>query len=53
MSVPLISSWLSESLEKESKDPRICNSVVFPAPDAPTIETTSPFLISKSTPFKT
>ena len=36
-----------------SKVPKICNNVVFPAPEGPTIATTSPFFIVKSTPFKT
>ena len=36
-----------------SKTPKICSKVVLPAPDDPTIATTSPFLISKETFFKT
>ncbi len=36
-----------------SSVPKICKSVVFPAPDEPTIDTTSPFWTSKLTSFKT
>jgi hypothetical protein len=36
-----------------SKVPKMVNRVVLPAPEEPTIETTSDSLICKSTPFKT
>ena len=36
-----------------SSVPKICSKVLLPAPEAPTILTTSPFLISTSTPFST
>ena len=37
----------------ESNVPNIWSNVVFPAPEAPTIEIISPLGISKSTPFNT
>ena len=35
-----------------SRVPKICNNVVLPAPEAPTIEIISPLLISKSIPLR-
>ena len=46
-------SIVIEPLFGLSNVPIICNSVVLPAPDGPTILTISPFLICKSMPFKT
>ena len=36
-----------------SRVPRICNRVVFPAPESPIIEINSPSFMCKFTPFKT
>ena len=47
---PLIRTSPPEGL---SRVPSICNRVVFPAPEAPTIEMISPCFISKLTPFST
>ena len=53
VSISFINKVLSLLFDCTSKVPRICNNVVLPAPDAPTIETISPFSIWRSTPFKT
>ena len=44
---------VGESLNLSDNVPKICSKVLLPDPDGPTIETTSPLLISRSTPFST
>jgi hypothetical protein len=48
-----MTSRLLSFLSNTSKVPKICNKVVFPAPEGPTIETISPFWICRLTFFKT
>ena len=50
---PLIISEVPFSTFGLSSVPSICRRVVLPAPDAPTIETISPFFICRSTPLST
>ena len=48
----LMPSMSNSPWSGRSKVPNICSKVVFPAPEDPTMEITSPEATVKSTPFK-
>ena len=53
ISVPLITNDDGLLASGLSKVPKMCNKVVFPAPEAPTIDTISPLATFTDTPLST